>query len=69
MPRIVGVDIPANKPVLYALRYIHGVGAKSADDICVKANLEPQRRAKELTEDERELFEKLAAISDFAPRD
>ena len=52
MPRVVGVDIPNGKPALYALRYIHGVGLKTAKDICEKARIEPMVRAKNLTEDE-----------------
>ncbi len=52
MPRIVGVDIPNNKPVFIALRYIYGIGPKSANDICEKVGLEPQVRAGKLTEEE-----------------
>ena len=52
MPRVVGVDIPNDKPALYALRYIHGVGLKTAKDICEKARVDPTIRAKNLTEDE-----------------
>ncbi len=49
MPRILGVDIPDNKPTRIALRYIYGIGPKSADNICGKADVDPQMRAKELT--------------------
>jgi len=52
MPRIVGVDVPDNKPTVIALRYIFGIGPRSAGEICKKLALDPQRRAKELTEDE-----------------
>ena len=52
MPRVVGVDIPKEKPTRIALRYIYGVGPKSADDICGKAGVSPTVRAKELREDE-----------------
>ncbi len=52
MPRIVGVDIPNNKPTRIALRYIYGIGPNFADDICKKAELDPQVRAKDLTEEE-----------------
>jgi len=41
MPRIVGVDIPNNKPTRIALRYIYGIGPNFADDICKKAELDP----------------------------
>jgi small subunit ribosomal protein S13 len=52
MPRIAGVDIPNDKPTIISLQYIHGVGPKIAKDICAKCSLEPQVRAKNLTEDQ-----------------
>ena len=52
MPRIVGVDIPGDKPVQYALRYIYGIGPKAAQDILTALNVDPAARAKSLTEDE-----------------
>jgi small subunit ribosomal protein S13 len=52
MPRVAGVDIPNDKPTRVALRYIYGVGPKIADEICEKAQIDPQIRAKDLTESE-----------------
>jgi small subunit ribosomal protein S13 len=52
MPRISGVDIPDRKKVRYALRYIHGIGPKYADEIIVKLSIDPDKRAMELTEGE-----------------
>ncbi len=52
MPRIVGVDIPNDKPAFVSLRYIHGIGPKLAMDVCKKANIDPQVRAGKLTEEE-----------------
>lgn len=52
MPRISGVDIPLNKPVRISLRYIYGIGPVNAMQILKEANIEPQKRAKELSEDE-----------------
>ena len=52
MPRIIGTEIPDNKPLRIALRYIYGIGPKFADDICATAELDPTRRAHTLTEDE-----------------
>lgn len=52
MPRIAGTDIPDNKPLRIALRYIYGVGPHHADLICKEANLDPQTRSHELTEDQ-----------------
>jgi len=34
MARIAGVNIPQNKVVKTALTYIHGIGDKTANDIC-----------------------------------
>ncbi|MBL0920971.1 MAG: 30S ribosomal protein S13 [Phycisphaerales bacterium] len=61
MPRIAGVDIPDRKPIRYALRYIHGVGPKVSDDILSEAQIEPRKRAAELTEQE---VSTIAAIID-----
>ncbi len=52
MPRIVGVDIPNDKPVFVALRYIFGIGPKSAEDICKKAEIDRALKASKLTEAE-----------------
>ncbi|MGC8623773.1 MAG: 30S ribosomal protein S13 [Phycisphaerae bacterium] len=52
MPRISGVDIPLDKPIRISLRYIYGIGPVNALDILKEANIDPQKRAKELTEDE-----------------
>lgn len=52
MPRISGVDIPDNKPIRIALRYIYGVGPKIAEDIVKEAGLDGQARANTLTEDQ-----------------
>ena len=52
MPRVVGVDIPNEKVTWVALQYIHGVGKPTALAICEKLGLDPQRRAKDLTDEE-----------------
>ena len=52
MPRVVGVDIPNNKRIEYSLRYIYGVGPKVAGLILKEAQIEPDVKAKDLTEDE-----------------
>lgn len=59
MPRVAGVDIPNDKPALYALRYIYGVGIETARDVCRKAGVEPMIRAKELNEEQ---LSKIAAV-------
>lgn len=52
MPRILGNEIPNDKPTYISLQYLHGIGQYYALEICKKAGLEPRRRAKEMTDDE-----------------
>ena len=52
MPRIAGVDVPEGKRVVIALAYIFGIGPKSAADIISLAGVNPDTRAKNLTEEE-----------------
>ena len=52
MARIAGVDIPNNKRVEIALTYIYGIGRKSANDILAATGINPDTRAKDLTESE-----------------
>ncbi|MHC4108029.1 MAG: 30S ribosomal protein S13 [Planctomycetota bacterium] len=52
MPRIAGVDIPDTKKLRYALRYIYGIGPKFANDILTEASVDPEKRARELTDQE-----------------
>jgi small subunit ribosomal protein S13 len=59
MPRVAGVDIPAQKRTEIALRYIYGVGPTRARAICAKADVDPGARANQLTEEE---VSRLAAI-------
>ncbi len=52
MPRIAGVDIPPDKPSWVALTYIYGVGPLTSRKILKEANIDANRRAKELSEEE-----------------
>src|SRR5437660_1028194 len=52
MPRILGVDLPNDKPTHISLRYIYGIGPTRALELCARAHIDPQRRARELTDDE-----------------
>jgi len=52
MARIAGVDLPRNKRVEYALRYIFGIGLTSAQKILTEAEVNFDTRSKDLTEDE-----------------
>lgn len=50
MPRILGVDIPANKRIDIALRYIYGIGPVNAVAIVEKTGIPVNTRAKDLSE-------------------
>ncbi len=52
MPRLIGVDIPNDKRTVIALTYLFGVGNTTAARICEALNLDPDRRAKELSDEE-----------------
>ncbi len=52
MPKILGIDIPGKKPVVYALRYIYGVGLTRAQHIVASLKIDPAKRADDLTGDE-----------------
>jgi len=50
VPRIAGVDIPDKKKIRYSLRYIHGIGPKSADRILTEAGIDGDVRSGELSD-------------------
>ena len=52
MPRLLGVDIPNDRPTVVALTYLYGVGPKTARALCHNAGVDPNTRARELREDE-----------------
>lgn len=52
MARIAGVNIPTNKRVEIALRYIHGIGPAKASEICDKIGIARERRVAELSDAE-----------------
>ena len=62
MARIVGVEIPGNKRVDIALRYIYGIGPSNSKQILERANINPSIRAKDL--DEQQLSQIVHAIQD-----
>ena len=63
MPRILGVDIPNDKPTHISLRYIYGIGPTLALRVCQQARVDPARRAKELSDEE------IARIATILDRD
>lgn len=52
MPRIAGVNIPDQKQILYSLPYIYGIGVSLAKKILTEAKINPEKRAKDLTQEE-----------------
>ena len=61
MPRILGVDIPNDKRTVISLRYIYGIGPFLAEQLCQRTGISPDKRARDLSEDE---LAKLTALLD-----
>jgi small subunit ribosomal protein S13 len=69
MARIAGVDIPPAKRVVIAMTYIHGIGDTTSEKIVKNANVDPNKRTKDLTEEEiarlRQIVDRLASAKDI----
>lgn len=52
MPRILGVDLPKNKKIKIALTYLYGVGHTQARKILERAVVDPEKKAKDVSEEE-----------------
>jgi len=52
MPRIIGIDIPKEKRIETSLTYLYGVGRAVSNIVLKEAGINPDKRAKDLTEDE-----------------
>jgi small subunit ribosomal protein S13 len=50
--RLLGVDLPRNKRIEYALTYIHGIGLTTAKQIIANAEIDPARRTDDLSTEE-----------------
>jgi small subunit ribosomal protein S13 len=61
MPRILGVDIPNDKRTVISLRYIYGIGPFLSEQLCERTGIDPDKRARDLSEDE---LAKLASLLD-----
>jgi len=59
MPRLLGVDLPNDKPTVISLQYLYGVGKAVSRELCHKAGIDPQKQARDLQEDE---VSRLAAL-------
>ena len=64
MARIAGIDIPREKRVVISLTYIHGVGRTTAEKVIKQANVGPDTRVKDLSDEEvgrlRQVIERLS---------
>ena len=52
MPRILGVDLPKDKRTEVALAYLYGIGRSSATTLLARTQVDPNKRAKDLTDEE-----------------
>jgi small subunit ribosomal protein S13 len=69
MARIAGVNIPLNKRVEVGLTYVYGIGRSTANEVLEKASVEPDRKVRDLTDDEvvklRDAVESLTVEGDL----
>src|SRR4029077_10396646 len=59
MARIAGVDIPPQKRVVISVMYIHGIGRTTAEKLVKAANINPETRVKDLSEEEVALLRQI----------
>jgi len=63
--RLAGVDIPRDKRVVISLTYIHGIGRTTSEKLLKMANVSPDTRVKELSDEEvgrlRQIIERLSS--------
>lgn len=59
MPRLLGIDIPENKKVLFALTSLYGVGRQRSADVLSKAGVDPNKRVKDLSASELSRIQKI----------
>jgi len=69
MARLAGVDIPPQKRVVISLIYIHGIGNTTAEKIVKMANIDPNKRTRDLSEEEiarlRQIIDRMATAKDI----
>lgn len=63
MPRMLGVDIPNDKKTVISLTYLFGIGNQTSRDLCQKAGIDPDKKARDLSDEE------IARISAIIERD
>lgn len=65
MVRLVGVDLPRNKKIIYGLTYIHGIGLTSAKKIVEITNINSETRVNDLTPEQAGLLRQTLEESDL----
>jgi len=65
MVRLVGVDLPKNKRIAYALTYIHGIGLSSAQKLIQAAGIREDKRSNDLTTEETITLREVLETSDL----
>ena len=69
MARIAGVDIPPQKRVVISLAYIHGIGDTTSERIVKAANIDPNKRTRDLSEEEvarlRQIIDRMAGAKEL----
>lgn len=65
MVRLVGVDLPRNKRISYALTYIHGIGIKTAKKLIELAKINEETRTYELTTEQTIVLRKVLENSEL----
>jgi small subunit ribosomal protein S13 len=62
--RILGIELPVKKPILYSLQYLYGIGKKTAKDLLDQTNIEYTKRAHDLSDTE---IQKLRMLIEKSP--
>jgi len=69
LARIAGIDIPRDKRVVISMTYIMGIGRTTAEKIVRQANVNPDTRVKDLSDDEvgrlRSIVDRMASTNDI----
>ena len=59
MPRLLGINIPENKKIIYSMTYVYGIGQSSSEVILRSAGVDGNKLAKDLTVDELNKIQKI----------
>lgn len=65
MPRVIGIDIPDNKRLVISLTYIYGLGRTKSQDVLDRVGLDPNMKARDLTQDDIAKLNTLLQSEDF----